>query len=583
MKRNIQAYPLTAFLRKGGLRSNFTKCLNSIINNIKNSNSPSLLGKVGMGILFFLISSCANKVAISGGVKDETPPKIEFTFPNTGAINYKANSIVLKFDEYVKLNNFQTEFISSPPLKTLPDYHIKRKSIVLKIDNPLIDSTTYILDFGNSIQDITEGNTLKNYQFAFSTGPSIDSLKLSGKIKNAFDLKPEKDIAIMLFKNLNDSAPKKTIPNYYTKSNDDGSFTLTHVKEGKYQIFALVDANSNYMFDLGTEKIAFSDSMVIAGKSDSISLYLFQEENARLHKNKISNDEYGKLLFVFNLPADSAHITPLNKNLPTNWKIEEWSAKHDSLTYWLPDSVIDTLKLQIVTDTIIDTAYIALVQKPVLNSNSNKKNRRTKPFKLSIASNINSAAFDLNKDISIHFSHPIKTSNFSTIILVSDSDTLKPSITFCDSLHRHLSIKYRWKEEKSYSLFILDSTFTDIFNLCNDTLKYAFKTKSLKQYGTAVLNVSFADSIQNNFIIQLLNEKGNVLRENYMSKSGKITYNYMDAGSYYLKAIRDTNKNKKWDTGNFDKHLLPEKVLSNPTPLSIRANWDIDVDWKLTE
>ena len=55
----------------------------------------------------------------------------------------------------------------------------------------------------------------------------------------------------------------------------------------------------------------------------------------------------------------------------------------------------------------------------------------------------------------------------------------------------------------------------------------------------------------------------------------------MDAGNYLLKAIRDSNSNKKWDTGNFAKHLLPEKVISNPTLLTIRANWDIDVDWEI--
>ena len=204
LNKIIKAYPLSHFICKWELCSYFRKSINiiliNIINEIKGYFFSPIFGRIWFGLLFFILYGCANKVAITGGAKDVTPPQIISTNPDAGSINYKSNSIVLRFDEYVKLNNFQSAFISSPPLKTLPNYHIKKKSIVLKIYDQLIDSTTYILDFGGSIQDITEGNALQNYQFAFSTGTYIDSLKLSGIIRNASDLKPEKNIAIMLYK-----------------------------------------------------------------------------------------------------------------------------------------------------------------------------------------------------------------------------------------------------------------------------------------------------------------------------------------------------------------------------------------------
>lgn len=534
---------------------------------------------IGILLLFLINFSCANKVAITGGVKDELPPKVEYSVPAAGTINFKSNEVVLHFDEYVKLNNFQSEFISSPPLKTFPDYRIKGKSIILKLSDKLIDSTTYILDFGNSIQDITEGNSLKNYQFAFSTGAYIDSLKIFGKILNAFDLKPEKNVAIMLYSNQNDTAPLTTLPNYYTKSNDDGSFSLTHIKEGTYQIFALVDANSNYMFDLATEKIAFIDTFVQAGEADTIELYLFEEKNAKLHLNKINADEYGKMMFVFNMPADSAHIIPLNTNLHAKWKIEEWSVTHDSLTYWIPDSVTDTLKLQLAIDTIVDTLQIAMSQKPV-QAEVSKKGKRTKVFKLTNKSNV-SAAFDLNKEIVIEFSHPIAACDFLKIMLLENADSVLPEISFSDSLHRYLHIKHQWKEEILYTLLIPDSAITDIFGLYNDSIQYVFKTKNIKQYGTATLHVVVPDSSQHTYILQLMNDKNVVLKENYIYISGKIEYSYLDAGNYKLKAIEDRNNNKKWDTGKYKEKLLPEKVSIYLAPLSVRSNWDMDIDWNL--
>lgn len=549
--------------------------LNTLHNNLHYDSSALYF------VAFFLCLTywgCANRVALTGGAKDETPPKIEYSLPNNGSINYHSKEIILRFDEYIKLNNFQSEFISSPPLQNLPNYRIRGKSIVLKLEDDLKDSTTYILDFGNSIQDITEGNTLKNYQFAFSTGPFIDSLKVSGKILNAFDLKPEKSIAIMLYENLSDSAPRKVLPNYYTKSVDNGSFSLNHVKEGVYQLFALIDANSNYRFDLPTEKIAFIDTLIHAGKTDSLTLYLFEEANSKLHINKIVSDEYGKLLFVFNQPADSAKIIPLHTNLPANWKIEEWSVNHDSLIYWIPDSILDTLKLQIITDTLVDTNSIALAQKNPLSSTF-KKNKRVKEFKLTNTSNVTSA-FDLNKDILIHFSHPLTEYDFSQFILVQEKDTLKPQLSFKDKLHKQLLIKHKWREETNYSLFIPDSTIKDIFNLYNDSIRLSFKTKSLKQYGTATLSIQSTDTIHT-FIVQLQNEKGTVLREDYFTKADTFEYTYLDPGNYKLKAIQDINGNKKWDTGSYDKKQLPEKVAFYSQPLTIRANWDIDVEWSL--
>jgi hypothetical protein len=531
-------------------------------------------------LICILFYKCANKVSLSGGIKDENAPKLEYSFPDSEAVNFHNNEITLHFDEYVKLNNFQSEFISSPPLKTLPDYQIKGKSIILKIKDELADSTTYILDFGNSIQDITEGNTLKNFQFAFSTGPFIDSLKISGDILNAFDLKPEKNIAIMLYANLNDTAPRKILPNYYSKSNDNGSFSLPYLKEGAYQIFALFDANSNFVFDLPTEKIAFTDSLVYSGKADSIKLYLFEEDHTKFYLKTVNADEYGKILFVFSLPADSAQIKHLHSHLPENWKMEEWSARRDSLIYWIPDSIIDTLNLQVRIDTLTDTLNIAMPLKNPLNETS-RRSRRIKEFKLSVTSNISSSVLDLNKDVVINFSHPIKSYDSLQIILVENKDTLIAESHFSDSFKRRLIISRKWKEETDYSIFISDSIFKDIFGLYNDTIQYHFKTKAVKQYGTAQLNIVFGDSMLQPFIIQLLNEKGTLIREDYMLKATKIKYEYLNPGNYTLKAIEDRNGNNKWDTGNFDKRLLAEKVLKYNTALTIRANWDIELEWPI--
>ena len=67
-------------------------------------------------------------------------------------------------------------------------------------------NTTYTIDFGDAIVDNNEGNPLGNFAYTFSTGPTIDTMEVSGTILNAQDLEPIKGIQVGLHQNLNDSA-----------------------------------------------------------------------------------------------------------------------------------------------------------------------------------------------------------------------------------------------------------------------------------------------------------------------------------------------------------------------------------------
>ena len=52
-------------------------------------------------------------------------------------------------------------------------------------------------------------------------------------------------------------------------------------------------------------------------------------------------------------------------------------------------------------------------------------------------------------------------------------------------------------------------------------------------------------------------------------------------GEYEIRIVFDTNNNGKWDTGNYSKRIQPEKAITIPQKLSVRANWDNERDIKL--
>jgi len=79
-----------------------------------------------------------------------------------------------------------------------------------------------------------------NYQYVFSTGNYIDTLTLKGVFKNAFTLKPEVGVLVMLYDLNDDSLPYKKTPFYISKTDALGKFNFSNLWNGKYKIFARV-------------------------------------------------------------------------------------------------------------------------------------------------------------------------------------------------------------------------------------------------------------------------------------------------------------------------------------------------------
>jgi len=52
-------------------------------------------------------------------------------------------------------------------------------------------------------------------------------------------------------------------------------------------------------------------------------------------------------------------------------------------------------------------------------------------------------------------------------------------------------------------------------------------------------------------------------------------------GKYQIKYIVDSNRDGKWTTGSWEKRAQAEQVINYPSEITIRSNWDIELDWEL--
>ena len=209
-----------------------------------------------------LVASCARRSSPSGGEKDSIPPILIASNPKINSVNFDADEIRLTFDEWVKLEKLDQQLIISPPLEK-KQYEIKplsgiTKKIFVNFLDSLQEDTTYTFNFGNSIVDNNEGNEMNFFSYTFSTGSTLDSLYLKGRVEDAFNLETEEYLSIQLYKidsAYNDSIIFKNQPTYLANTLDSIAYRFKNLKEGKYILIALKDIDDNYIFNPLYDKI----------------------------------------------------------------------------------------------------------------------------------------------------------------------------------------------------------------------------------------------------------------------------------------------------------------------------------------
>jgi len=585
-------------------------------------------------LFYMLLTNCAQTGAPMGGLKDTIAPVFVGSKPENYAKNFDKQKVTIEFNEFFVLKNIGQKFVVSPPLKEKPDVRTRDKSIVIDLKNPLKDSTTYTLDFGDAIADLNEGNLIPSFQFVFSTGNDIDSLAVGGKVLDAFNLKPVEGVFVMLYENFSDSTPCKTIPDFVSKTNKTGDFMVRNIRKTNYHAFALKDINSNLIFDQPTEAIAFRDSLVVPSatrmvlpdtlfnkkdstkidtivyrlhsifKPNNLKMLLFQEDFKKQFLLASNRKEREKCTFIFNKGLDkNFKITPFNFTIHKDSFFIERSFTNDTISYWLTDTLLskhDSLKFilayekldslkQVKTqiDTILMKYSIAKEQK-AKKKKTDENTKNSFPFlslKVSVEKN---TMLDLGGNVVIESDYPISKLDVAKFHLFEVQEDKKEvplqfSLKQDTTTIRRYVLSTKWLENTSYKLTADSAAVYDILGKATKNLIYNFKTQKEDFYGIIKLRIA-ATSLQGAVIVQLLNERETIIREmrypNFYAFQS-VEFQRIKPSKYKLKLIVDSNNNGKWDTGNYLKKLQPEPVYYYRGEILVKSNWDTVLDWKI--
>jgi hypothetical protein len=580
-----------------------------------------------MLFLLLLGISCAKIEPITGGPVDEEPPKLVKAEPPVYSTNFNKSEIKIYFDEFVQLKSLNQKLLVSPPMKNKPKVTLKGKFIEVNLEDELYPNTTYTLNFGDAIVDNNEGNPIPRFEYVFSTGDKLDSISLSGYVVDAFTNEPVEDAYAMVYDTIRDSIPLQHPPYYVSKTDEKGFFRVRNMKNDTFKIFILKDMNMNYMYDNPEESIAFIDTLVrfqleekrindSLGALDSLAadslmadslvppareIYWFPELQYRLFNEEtdlqyLSSAErpgQKKLQFIFNRSLfDTAKVEFLYRE-EQDWFLKEMNPARDSMIYWITDSNVynaDTFSLALryhvleKEDTVLQTDTVFLQHFPetetggLLKKESKFKKKEDK-LKLGLSQKRN-GKLKPHGDIIIRPEHPIGSMDTTKIILWQKVDTLQQKIPVHVKKDSQRLRKYRlwfdWTEAGQFTLELLPGAFTDIYGTGHDTLKVPFSTPKLEEFGTIITEMR---GITMPMIVQVMDQKNKVVREQLVTGNGKIHFRYMRPATYVFKAIFDENGNGKWDTGDYFQKKQPERVIYFNKTLQLRANWDLEEVW----
>lgn len=521
-------------------------------------------------ILIFIvlfIFGCAAQQPPQGGPRDQTPPKLVKAIPGNKTRNFAAKQIDLEFDEFIKLTNAYQEISMSPAMEKQPEYSSNKRKLKIEFKDSLQKNTTYVINFGKSIQDVNESNILKNFTYVFSTGNHIDSLSITGSVTNTLTQEKEKDVLVFIFPVKQDTLFGKKKPSIFALTDSSGNFALNNLREDDYRIYALKEASPDKIFNRDEELIAFLKKPIhLRADTSNVQLTLFKQDPEKFRVSEKRFDTDGKLLLVFNKGLTQPAIKVIYPANVDDKKQVSFSRTKDTASVYLRNMNFDSLRVAIFDKgKPIDTIY--------------QLKRKNESFTRVVTTSYNMGNDSKLKpggNLVITASIPIENFDQSQITLNEDSvATSDYTIQKDTGNYKLLNLKYRWRETSKYELILNEGALTDIYGDKNKRLSKKFQINKLDNYSQLTVKLTVPDTAKA-YVVELLSEDKKLIQSDPITKNTSLVYKGILAAKYYVRIIYDENKNGKWDSGNVKLKRQPENIWLNEKLITLRPNWEAE-------
>lgn len=500
-----------------------------------------------------LLCRCANVAPPQGGPRDFKAPSLtEINPPNQSTETYP-NRLTLLFDEYVQLNNFNKEIVINPYIN--PKYikaKAQGKKIVIDFGSAFRPNTTYNIDFGKSITDVTERNAIQ-YNYTFSTGKKLDSLSISGHVLSSLNLQPAVNTLVGLYLKSDTLNPSNQKPLYFTKTDPTGEFQFNHLIDDEFQVFAFQDLNNNLLQDQKQEEVGFLPDYIRSTADQTPTIYLFKEDTRKFRMNRPVT-KYNKVDISFTKGVSNITVDTQD---PSHYLSETNTLRIYPSTNLTKLSLVAIDSNAVKIDTTINLSYIALPsleEKIVLQQETNLNG--LKPY----------------DGIRLSSDYRIQQINTDSLSIIANGDTLP---------YDSSQLRYTLDDDRLELSFQSDNQI-DTLRMIIKSGAIVFQTKQTNKpvnpiyvfqkkehYGSISGTVT---ATSKNYIFYLLNAQNRVVSE--LIRPTTFSYPYLEPGTYAIKILIDTNANGRYDTGNLEQQQLPETFYLYNQPITVKSNWE---------
>jgi len=515
----------------------------------------NLRNSVVIGSALFAVG-CAQVRGLNGGAKDVAPPKLLAQSIDSFATNVATNTLVLNFDEFVQAGA-ANEVIISPSLKQPATLICNKRIAMLSWNDTLKANTTYTIEFGNAISDITEGNKT-SLNFVFSTGSTLDSASISGAVYDAQKGGvPEKAVVILYSDSLLGEVA------YAKKVNEKGEFIFNYLPKANFQIAAFSDLNENRIWD-ENEIGDFMEQPISTEQIYPLNLRFSPKKVDKITEEMFKTDSVGSGFIV------GAHgmIERIKLSATTVSVPFRYGSLNNSDTLFFAlggrEGLVPNNNYEGVSYSFnllpADTLSVLLARSPKLNKFKFSGAIQQDPRSLIL---VKAPAYSVLKRNTCEFTvQGIKATG--TIV-----ETNSP-------LHFAIEVNSNASELTGKgSIRILPGVWETAYGTTNDTLQLNFEFPSAEKLGNLELSIPLLEDKSFKKFIELRNEKGAVVRK--VDYSETLVFSGIQPGKYTVRLVHDVNRNGQWDIADLRQKIRCEPVSVFSKPIDVRANWSVKV------
>ena len=563
-------------------------------------------------LIIFLFNGCANIVAPSGGEGDKTPPVVKNASIKQAQTNFSDAQIALEFNKFMNRNTVAENIIISPTTRFLCRWKGKKVSIIFS--DSLKENTTYSIQLGGAFSDYF-GNVAKEpYFIYFSTGDIIDTGKIEGKIIT------EKAEGYYIFCYIIDGFASDSaidtastdstdeikidyltkIPDYKVQIGTSGNFTIPALKDGKYRVIAVRDADKDGLVTQIRDTIGVPvfDPVVQNGVSDFVQIIpnqiidiippevidlsaVSQNEVVIIFSEQILLDTFDAPSIYLSYRNDTNRIEPAAFYVDNPDNIKEINlAFKESIKSEKPYNInLDSAKSQAIRDASNNFLVLPIKNILLVDTDSVPPQTTVTAFPISdLAKNIN-----VDTNFVITFSNPVILSDDISNKIKLFKDSMELELLYSQPFSNQIAFipKQKLEEQAMYRFEINCSDLRDIWdNILVDTSNILnFETG--RQAIFSHFNGKIIDSNQCDFPrylrIKSKNEQGKSVE--YTAKIGAdntFSFPRILPGEYSIMYFCDLNENGKYDFGSLHPFAFAEPFALIEQTVTIRARWSID-------